>query len=175
MLLCRHFCLCLMMELHMKKLDVARLASLATEAAHSPRQRMNHNLHDQLADPIQRLAIAMEPDTYIRPHRHQQTWELLTALCGRFVVLNFDDEGTVVARAVLGEETSVLETPVATWHAVLSLDPRAVIFEVKHGPYAPFREEDFAPWSPAVDDIEGQQALMAWYHHADVGQRWPGR
>ncbi len=28
---------------------------------------MNHNLHQELADPIQRLAIAMEPGTYIRP------------------------------------------------------------------------------------------------------------
>ncbi len=117
----------------------------------------------------------MEPGTYIRPHRHLQTWELLTSLQGRFVVLNFDDEGTVIARAVLGETTSVLETPVASWHAVLSLDPGAVIFEVKHGPYAPFREEDFAPWSPAVDDVAGQLALMAWYRHAEVGQRWPGR
>ncbi|HAU4900404.1 TPA: cupin fold metalloprotein, WbuC family, partial [Aeromonas hydrophila] len=157
MLLCARPCLRLTMESHMKKLDVARLASLADEAAHSPRLRMNHNLHQELADPIQRLAIAMEPGTYIRPHRHLQTWELLTSLQGRFVVLNFDDEGTVIARAVLGETTSVLETPVASWHAVLSLDPGAVIFEVKHGPYAPFREEDFAPWSPAVDDVAGQQ------------------
>lgn len=37
---------------------------------------MNHNLHNELADPIQRLAIAMEPATYIRPLRHQAAWLL---------------------------------------------------------------------------------------------------
>lgn len=155
----------------MKKLEFDRLSTLSVEAQHSPRKRMNHNLHAELSDPIQRLAIAMEPETYIRPHRHLQTWELLTALRGRFVVLNFDDHGTVIGRAVLGADTSVIETPVSGWHAVLSLDPGAVIFEVKHGPYAPFREEDFAPWSPAVDD-DRRRELMRWYRDAQVGQRW---
>lgn len=129
----------------MKKLDVARLASLADEAAHSPRLRMNHNLHQELADPIQRLAIAMEPGTYIRPHRHLQTWELLTSLQGRFVVLNFDDEGTVIARAVLGEETSVLETPVASWHAVLSSTPAPSSSRSSTAPMLPFGKRTSPP------------------------------
>ncbi|WP_258224713.1 hypothetical protein [Aeromonas sp. HMWF014] len=37
---------------------------------------MNHNQHNELADPIQRLAIAMEPATYIRPLGHQAAWLL---------------------------------------------------------------------------------------------------
>jgi cupin fold WbuC family metalloprotein len=158
----------------MNKLDFDRLSSLSAAAQQSPRKRMNHNIHTELSDPIQRLAIAMEPDTYIRPHRHLQSWELLTSLRGRFVVLAFDDDGVVIDRAVLGEAASVTETPVAGWHAVLSLDTGGVIFEVKHGPYVPFKEEDFAPWSPSADD-DNHQALMRWLHDAEVGQRWPGR
>lgn len=157
----------------MNKLSFDKLSALSDTARQSPRQRMNHNIHSELSDPIQRLAIAMEPDTYIRPHRHLQTWELLTALRGRFVVLTFDDSGVVIDRAVLGESESVIETPAGGWHAVLSLDADAVIFEVKHGPYAPFKEEDFAPWSPAADD-ENCKALMAWYRDAEIGQQWPG-
>jgi cupin fold WbuC family metalloprotein len=157
----------------MKKLSFDQMTSLSIEAQDSPRQRMNYNLHAELTDPIQRLAIAMEPETYIRPHRHLQTWELLTSLRGRFVVLTFDDAGVVIDRAVLGEGVSVTETPVAGWHAVLSLDTGAVIFEVKHGPYTPFKEEDFAPWSPAADD-EHHKSLMSWYRDAAIGQRWPG-
>jgi cupin fold WbuC family metalloprotein len=155
----------------MKQLDYADLDLLARQAEASPRKRMNRNLHEDLADPIQRLAIAMEPDTYIRPHRHDGTWELLTALRGRFVVLHFDDAGSVIGRAVLGETTSVIETPVGGCHAVLSLDPGAVIFEVKRGPYAPFSEKDFAAWSPPADSAESSD-LMAWYATAAVGQRW---
>ena len=157
----------------MKKLNIDRLSELSAEAEHSPRKRMNQNIHTELSDPIQRLAIAMEPGTYIRPHRHMQTWELLTLLRGRFLVLNFDDEGTVIDRAILGEGVSVIETPIAGWHAVLSLDTGGVIFEVKHGPYTPFREEDFAPWSPAADNVN-YQSLMQWYRDAEIGQRWAG-
>ena len=74
----------------MNKLSFDRLSALSTEAKQSPRNRMNHNIHTDLTDPIQRLAIAMEPETYIRPHRHLQTWELLTALRGRFVTVHRD-------------------------------------------------------------------------------------
>jgi len=157
----------------MNKLDFDCLSSLSAAAQQSPRKRMNQNLHSELSDPIQRLAIAMEPDTYIRPHRHQQSWELLTSLRGRFVVLTFDDDGVVIDRAVLGEGVSVTETPVAGWHAVLSLDTGGVVFEVKHGPYLPFKEEDFAPWSPSADDANNK-ALMRWLRSAEVGHFWPG-
>lgn len=157
----------------MKQLSYAQLAALSEQAQNSPRWRMNHNLHEQLEDPIQRLAIAMEPDTYIRPHHHRHTWELLTALRGRFVVLNFDAAGRVTQRVVIGAEVSVVETPQAGWHAVLSLDPGAVILEVKHGPYAPFSENDFAPWSPAADTA-ASRALMTWYASAQPGERWGG-
>lgn len=157
----------------MNKLSCEHLSGLSNEAQLSPRQRMNHNFHAELSDPIQRLAIAMEPGTYIRPHRHRQSWELLTSLRGRFVVLNFDDTGAVIDRSVLGDDMSVIETPTACWHAVLSLDTGGVIFEVKQGPYVPFREDDFAPWSPPADD-DNCRALMDWYRKAEIGQCWPG-
>ena len=88
----------------MKTLSYDKLCQLSREALASPRLRMNSNFHPQLSDPIQRLAIAMEPGTYIRPHRHSATWELLSPLRGRFVVLTFDDAGQVSQRAVLGED-----------------------------------------------------------------------
>jgi cupin fold WbuC family metalloprotein len=157
----------------MKQLDRQGLEALMREAQASPRKRMNRNIHEDHADPIQRLAIAMEPDTYIRPHHHERTWELLIALRGRFIVLHFDDAGVVTGRAVLGQDVFVIETPIGGCHAVLSLDPGAVIFEVKHGPYAPFSEKDFAAWSPPADTA-ASAALLAWYAKAEIGQRWPG-
>lgn len=154
----------------MKQITPTDLAALAAQAQASPRRRANRNLHERLDDPIQRLAIAMEPDTYVRPHRHPHTWELLYPLVGRFVVLHFDAGGTVTDRVVLGAESRVVETPAGGWHAVLSLDPGAVIFEVKHGPYMPIPEADYAPWSPAAD-TPGATPLMAWYATAQIGER----
>jgi cupin fold WbuC family metalloprotein len=157
----------------LKQITRTTLDTLAAQARQSPRRRANLNLHEQLDDPVQRLAIAMEPDTYVRPHRHPHTWELLYPLAGRFAVLHFDEAGTLTDRTVLGAESRVIETPAGGWHAVLSLDPGAVIFEVKHGPYQPIAEADYAPWSPAAETPVAAQ-LVAWYATAQVGQRWQG-
>ncbi len=154
----------------MKQLDLAMLDTLSTQAKASPRLRANANLHDELSDTIQRLAIAMEPDTIIRPHRHAQTWELLTALRGRFLVLLFSDDGVVIERVVLGEGCSVQETPAGVWHGVLSLDTGGVIFEVKRGPYMPINGADFAPGYEADDAAQGAK-LNLWYAQAKVGDR----
>ncbi|MBM3114319.1 WbuC family cupin fold metalloprotein [Jeongeupia naejangsanensis] len=154
----------------MKQIDTVTLDALASQAAQSPRRRANHNLHPELGDPIQRLAIAMEPDTYVRPHRHPHTWELLYPLRGRFVVLHFDDAGNVIDRAVLGEGAAVVETPAGVWHAVLSLDEGGVIFEVKHGPYTAIAAEDYTAWSPAEGE-PAMQTLMRRYASAQVGER----
>ncbi len=154
----------------MKQLDTPSLDRLVEQARMSPRLRMNANLHEHLDDPVQRLAIAMEPDTVIRPHRHEHTWELLLPLRGRFVVLWFDNSGHVTERVVLGETCQAQETPAGVWHAVASLDAGGIIFEVKQGPYRPFVAGDFAP-GYAHDDAARDGVLNAWYRQAQVGDR----
>ncbi|PJG39406.1 tryptophan synthase subunit beta like protein [Enterobacter hormaechei] len=117
---------------------------------------------------LQHGGAAFYPGTYVRPHRHPHTFELLLPLRGRFVVLNFDDRGTVTHRAILGETCTVLEMAAGTWHAVLSLDTGGIIFEVKHGGYQPVAADDYAHWAPAEGE-PGTTELMAWYAQAQVG------
>jgi cupin fold WbuC family metalloprotein len=155
----------------LKSVTLAALDTLVAQAHQSPRRRANLNLHDTPNAPIQRLAIAMEPDTVVFPHRHPQTFELLTPLRGRFLVLHFDDTGVVTQRAVLGEDYAVIENLAHVWHAVLSLDSGGVIFEVKQGPYIPLSEEDTAAWSRTTNAAETQE-LLDWYGRAKVGDRY---
>lgn len=157
----------------MKQLTDTLLDDLSLQARQSPRRRANHNLHEELSDTIQRLAIAMEPDTLVLPHRHPHTWEMLFPLRGRFVVLHFDATGRVIERAVLGEDCRVVENPAGIWHAVLSLDRGGVIFEVKHGPYAPLAESDHAPWCQGSAIREAQE-MNAWYARARIGDSMAG-
>ncbi|MFH0934098.1 MAG: WbuC family cupin fold metalloprotein [Pseudomonadota bacterium] len=82
-------------------------------------------------------------------------------------MLVFDDTGSVTERAELGEEAIVVEIPAGGWHAVLSRDVGAVIFEVKHGPYAPIPDADIAGWGKGRNATE----LNAWYAKAQVGDR----
>mgnify|MGYP000845560938 FL=1 len=152
----------------MKYITFSDMQQQSDAAARSPRLRAHRNFHPELTDPVQRLAIAMEPGTYIRPHRHPHTFELLLALSGRFVVLTFDDLGYVTRRIVLGEECTALEMDAGTWHAVLSLAAAGVIFEVKHGGYQAVAAGDYVTWAPAEGE-EGTFELMEWYHQAQVG------
>ena len=154
----------------MKQITFSDMQQQSAAAANAPRLRAHRNFHPELSSPVQRLAIAMEPGTYIRPHRHPHTFELLLPLSGRFLVLNFDDEGCVTQRVILGEDCSALEMDAGTWHAVLSLDKGGIIFEVKQGSYQPVTEQDSAPWSPAEGE-KGTAELMAWYASAKVGDR----
>ncbi len=135
-------------------LDASRLDELTDAARRSPRRRLNLNLHATMDEPIHRLAIAMEPDSYVRPHRHRARWELLIAVRGRFDVLTFDSDGggggRLASRIRLAAgETAALQYPAGTWHTLVALDSGSVFFEVKEGPYLPVDAEDWLPGAPA--------------------------
>jgi cupin fold WbuC family metalloprotein len=140
------------------------LAELTREARRSPRLRKNLNVHPVLEDAIQRLFHAMEPDTYVRPHRHARPtgWELMVAVRGAFSVLRFNAAGTVQDRADLraGDGDCAVEIPAYAWHSVVSLEPGTVMFEVKPGPYSPLEDKEFAAWAPS----EGDSLTPAWTH-----------
>ncbi|TDR82632.1 WbuC family cupin fold metalloprotein [Paludibacterium purpuratum] len=158
----------------MKSLKRADLSALSAQAAAAPRLRAHQNFHAELADPIQRLAIAMEPGTYVRPHRHRHTFELLMPLSGTFDLIQFDDDGSVCRRVRLGGEGLALcEQTAGSWHSVIALEPGSVIFEVKHGPYMPLGADDIAAWSPAEGE-PGVAAMMAFLARAQAGERFAG-
>jgi cupin fold WbuC family metalloprotein len=154
------------------------LQELARQAGLSPRRRKNLNLHTALSDPIQRLFNAVEPDSYVRPHRHERNdvWELLVAIRGRFAALSFDAGGQVLNRTEFGADGDNLgvELPPGTWHTVVALAPGSVLFEVKPGPYEPLNDKDFATWAPAEGD-PAAAAFVDWYRRAMPGERPPGR
>lgn len=160
----------------MKIIDNRILDSLTRQAEGSSRKRMNFNLHPGLADPVQRLCNAIEPGTYIRPHRHSDpaTWEIFIMLRGSVVLLLFDDAGTVTGREVLSSQGPAIavEIPPKVWHAVASLESGTVFFEVKQGPYAPAAGPNVAMWSPAEGEA-GTARLIAWYKTARIGNRPP--
>lgn len=159
----------------MKTLSTLDLDRPSAQAEASPRLRANHNFHPDLAAPVHRLAIAMQPDTYVRPHRHVQSWELLTVLRGKFEVVIFDAAGQQIAERVVlaADHTTTLEMPAGTWHSVVSCQSGSVIFEVKLGPYQPLTEADLAPWSPAEGEAT-VPAMLTFLRQGAVGAGWAG-
>lgn len=147
-----------------------RFQSLRRQAAEASRRRAHLNVHEDLDDPVQRLFIGLEPDTYIRPHRHSGTnrWEFLMVVEGAMDALTFDDSGALVARAHMAAgDTRAVEIPPNTWHSYVCLEPGTVAFEVREGPYIPVAESDLAAWAPG-DDPEAQQAYLQWMRTAPL-------
>ncbi len=63
----------------MKQITLSDMQQQSEAAASAPRLRAHRNFHPELSDPIQRLAIAMEPGTYIRPHQAQTYFRTFAA------------------------------------------------------------------------------------------------
>jgi len=155
----------------MPSLNPDDLKALSEKAQASPRKRSHHNIHQSLDEKVQRLAIAMEPDTYVRPHRHPHTWEIYIPLSGSFKVILFDEQARVTTCFKLGgsDGVKVYELPQNTWHSVVSLEPGSIIFEVKEGPYIQPTQADVAPWSPNENE-NGAAALQQFLRQAQPGQ-----
>ena len=147
----------------MKIIDRKKLDRLSKEAAAAKRLRQNLNLHDDYADPCQRLFNAMEPGTYVRPHRHldPSRSECFMAIRGRMALVVFTDDGEVDRIVPFGDgcETVAIDLPPAMWHSLVSLEAGSIFFETKPGPYVPLSDKDFAPWSPAEGSTEAESYL----------------
>ena len=105
---------------------------------------MNHNFHERLDAPAQRLINALQPGTELPIHRHSHTAETYLLLQGRLRVMFYDDGGGLVEETVLSHSDGVMgvHIPAGQWHTLEVLEPDTAIFEVKDGPYAPLTAED---------------------------------
>ena len=141
------------------------LAEVSAEARDSPRLRKNRNFH-AMEDPVHRLVNALEPATYIRPHRHLDParCETAIALAGSIGVLVFDDAGELVEKRVISPGGPVMgaEMPPGAWHTFVSIASGSVFFEAKAGPYAPPGPDEVASWAPAEGTPEAAQLERRW-------------
>lgn len=141
------------------------LAELSKRAAASSRRRLNRNLHG-MDDPVHRLLNAIEPGSWVRPHRHLSPprTETVLVVAGALGVVLFDDDGVVTesVRLETGGEVFGVDLDAGAWHAFVALEPGTVFFEAKAGPYAAPGPEDRAPWAPGEGEagaVEAEAAL----------------
>ena len=129
----------------MKIINEQLLDETQAKALQSPRLRMNYNFHERLDDPINRLLNAMEPGTYLRPHRHLNPAkdEIFLLLRGKVAVFLFDEEGNITEKTILNPKEGAYgaEIKAGTWHGLLVLESGSVIYEIKQGPFAQLAPE----------------------------------
>jgi cupin fold WbuC family metalloprotein len=144
-------------------IDAALLSEVCAEAMASPRRRKNRNFHPTDDHPAHRLLNAMQPDSYIPPHRHldpdkDETFVVLRGLLG---LIQFDDAGTILCCTKVGAGGTAIgaDIPHGSWHAAVALEPDTVFLEAKAGPYRPLSAEEKAPWAPAENSPEAPAYL----------------
>jgi cupin fold WbuC family metalloprotein len=140
------------------RINQTLLDQLSDKARQAPRQRMNHNFHQTSDDLLNRMLNAMEPGTYVQPHKHENPdkREAFLLLRGRILIVSFDDAGQITDHIELNPATGNfgLEIPPRTYHTLITLESGSVLYELKDGPYNPVNDKHFAPWAPAEGSPE---------------------
>ena len=139
------------------------LDSLTGLAENAARKRKNHNFHTEAADPLQRMLNAMEPGTYVHPHKHEgpDKREAFLVLRGKILLVEFDKDGNISDHQILSMQSGQFGAEVAAgvYHMLIALEKGTVLYEVKDGPYDPTTDKNFAHWAPGEGSAEAEKYL----------------
>lgn len=143
--------------------DQTLLDKLSAKAQHSRRKRTTLNFHKEASDSIHRMLNAMQPGTYIPPHKHENPdkREAFWVLRGKIALVIFNDDGSIREHKVLDPDKGNYgtELPARTWHCLICLKENSVAYEVKDGPWNPENDKIFAPWAPKEGNKEGEKYM----------------
>ena len=139
----------------MMLIDEIFLDGLLAKAAESLRLRQNYDLRTSEADTSQRMLNALQPDTEVPIHRHEDTTETVVCLMGRLEEIIYEEVVEYVKEHTSGTEEVMrkmsfrevaryllcpaegkygIQVPKGAWHTIRVLEP-SVIFEAKDGAY----------------------------------------
>lgn len=127
------------------KITKQLLDSLTEQAKANPRLRQHFDLRDTTEDTSQRILNAIEPDSVMQIHRHQDTTETVVCLRGRVVEEYYDDLERVCIDAIElapNGPVAAINVPIGQWHRLRSLESGTVVLSFKNGPWKPLGEED---------------------------------
>ncbi len=140
------------------------LAEVVNASRISPRKRMILPLHKEGDDLLQRMLNALQPGSYIRPHRHaSDRGESLIVLRGVLIYFTFNEQGTLESTTQLeaGSAQFGIDIEGGVWHSFAAAEPDTVLFEVKPGPYNEEADKEFAAWAPEESSPEANAYLEA--------------
>jgi cupin fold WbuC family metalloprotein len=139
----------------------------------NPRKRMIQPFHRAETADLQRMFNAVQPGSYIAPHRHldppkAEAWIVLQ---GSLAFFTFDERGEIqeCLEVRAGSDVFGVDLEPGVYHSFFALEPDTVVYEVKTGPYAPSDDKAFAPWAPR----EGEPGVAAYLARLETefGQR----
>jgi len=156
-------------------LDEALIEQAIAHSRQSPRGRMIAPFHKTEDDPLHRMLNAVQPHTYIRPHRHSDPpkAEAWVVLRGAVAFFRFADDGAIVECARIGANDPVrgVDLMPGAYHGLIALEPDTVLYEVKTGPYAAISDKAFAPFAPAEGTPDAERYRLTLLDAFEARQR----
>jgi cupin fold WbuC family metalloprotein len=146
-------------------IDKTLVEQKAKHASKNERHREIHAFHDGDDATLHRMLNAIQPKSYIVPHRHLKDpkEETIVILKGSLGCVCFEDDGTVIEDSLcyLSDKSGQcgIDLRVGVWHTIFALEKDTVVFEVKSGPYTKSSDKEFASWAPKEDNAEAFKYL----------------
>jgi cupin fold WbuC family metalloprotein len=145
----------------MIKITEKLVDEVSKKAKSSARKRTNHNFHESYEDPLQRFLNAVEPESYLQPHKHENPdkTEIFLILRGRVLIVEFDEIGKIIDHFVLDSKVGnvAVEIPPRTWHSFIALEEGSVLYEIKEGPFIQETGKTSATWAPEEGSWEANE------------------
>lgn len=146
-------------------LTLTMAGDLLALSRESPRKRVIQRIHKSQDEGAHRMFNAMQPGTYIAPHRHlsQKKGETFIVVSGSLLFLEFTDDGELKEHTLLQPGTEAFGIDVAphVYHSFIVLKPDTLIFEVKEGPLDEAGDKDVPTWAPHEGTEEAEPYLLA--------------
>lgn len=130
----------------------SHVAQAVQASRESERARVILPFHKSHEDPLHRMLNAMQPATYVQPHRHLTIpkAEVFLVLKGAIDFIVFDEEGTITHALLLraGSPNFGVDLAPGLFHTFLVRERDTVLYEIKCGPYTGNNDKDFADFAP---------------------------
>ncbi|GKR20530.1 hypothetical protein KAM467_35740 [Aeromonas caviae] len=125
----------------MRILDKQFLTSLECSAITNPRKRAHLNLHNSFEEKVQRIFISLTQGSYVKPHYHElpHQWEMFVVMEGVVEVVFYSADGQEKQRLFVGEGQGckAIEIHPMDIHSVECISEKALMLEIKEGPFDP--------------------------------------
>ncbi len=150
-------------------LTLTMVGKLLVMARESPRKRVIQRIHKQDSEGVHRMFNAMQPGTYIMPHRHlnPKKTETIVVISGAVLYVEFEESGEYRSHTLLqpGTESFGIDVAPHVYHTYVVLKPDTIMFEVKEGPYSPGSDKDIPDWAPREGSPEAEPYLLEMIKH----------
>ena len=129
----------------------SELDTLKAAVKASVKRRARINAHPDAEDALHEMIIAIDPDSYIRPHKHPGKSEAFHIIEGEVDIIVFSDDGAIERIVPLGPPGSrrpfYYRMSAPFFHTLIIRSDILIVHEITNGPFRPQATvfADFAP------------------------------